>query len=324
MNTSRFVKTTAAALAAAWLALCAVAVPRAAASEAAYTYDAAGRLVAADYGGGRVITYRYNTAGNLLERRVCGTNASPQADLLITKSADTPFGQSGEPFNFVLTVTNQGPDAATGVQVADELPLGLAFMNAQLDQGGIATNLNGVSAELGTVPAGNGVELRIEVFPDTTETTVTNTASVTGSATDTNSADNTASAALLIYEANDTDGDGMPNWWETLYWGHHTNGVPTDDSDGDGLVNTQEYIVGSSPLESSPFEIETFTRDGEQLTVTFQSRVSRRYVCEATTNLVEAIWTNVGAEAAGDGGPISITDSNGALHKVYRLGVSVP
>jgi len=36
----------------------------------AYTYDAAGRLVAADYGNGRRVTYAYDNAGNLLRREV--------------------------------------------------------------------------------------------------------------------------------------------------------------------------------------------------------------------------------------------------------------
>jgi|Deesub1362A_J573_1020465.scaffolds.fasta_scaffold17696_3 YD repeat-containing protein len=33
-----------------------------------YTYDAAGRLVGADYGEGQVITYTYDANGNLLQR----------------------------------------------------------------------------------------------------------------------------------------------------------------------------------------------------------------------------------------------------------------
>lgn len=35
-----------------------------------FTYDAAGRLIAVDYGGGQRITYTYDSAGNLLEERV--------------------------------------------------------------------------------------------------------------------------------------------------------------------------------------------------------------------------------------------------------------
>jgi YD repeat-containing protein len=37
-----------------------------------YTYDAAGRLVQADYGEGRGVTFGYDDAGNLLRREVTG------------------------------------------------------------------------------------------------------------------------------------------------------------------------------------------------------------------------------------------------------------
>lgn len=37
-----------------------------------YTYDAAGRLIKADYGEGRTITYAYDANGNLLDRVVTG------------------------------------------------------------------------------------------------------------------------------------------------------------------------------------------------------------------------------------------------------------
>ena len=39
-----------------------------------YSYDAAGRLVGADYGESGNITYTYDAAGNLLQRQVVGAN----------------------------------------------------------------------------------------------------------------------------------------------------------------------------------------------------------------------------------------------------------
>jgi len=46
-----------------------------------YTYDAAGRLTAADYGGGRTILYTYDANGNLLERKVTGQTPNPVPDI---------------------------------------------------------------------------------------------------------------------------------------------------------------------------------------------------------------------------------------------------
>ncbi|NLF16892.1 MAG: hypothetical protein GX595_06490, partial [Lentisphaerae bacterium] len=42
----------------------------------------------------------------------------------------------------------------------------------------------------------------------------------------------------------DTDGDGLPDWWEALY---PTAGNPAADTDGDGLSNLFEYWSGTNP-----------------------------------------------------------------------------
>jgi hypothetical protein len=47
----------------------------------------------------------------------------------------------------------------------------------------------------------------------------------------------------------DTDGNGLPDTWQMLYFGHL--GVdPNADPDGDGLSNLQEYLHHTNPLES--------------------------------------------------------------------------
>lgn len=45
----------------------------------AYTYDASGRLVLADYGNGNQIQYTYDNAGNLLTRTVVTASATGDA-----------------------------------------------------------------------------------------------------------------------------------------------------------------------------------------------------------------------------------------------------
>jgi hypothetical protein len=45
----------------------------------------------------------------------------------------------------------------------------------------------------------------------------------------------------------DSDNDGFPDWWETLYFGHL--GVsPTDDPNQDGFTNLQDYQLGLNPI----------------------------------------------------------------------------
>lgn len=55
--------------------------------------------------------------------------------------------------------------------------------------------------------------------------------------------------------AFDTDDDGIPNTWETLYFGGPTNAPPGGNSDGDEFTNLQEYIAGLNPTNSDSFEV---------------------------------------------------------------------
>jgi len=47
----------------------------------------------------------------------------------------------------------------------------------------------------------------------------------------------------------DPDEDGMPDWWEMVYFGTLTN-ASGGDCDGDGLANSAEFVAGSDPTDS--------------------------------------------------------------------------
>ena len=63
-------------------------------------------------------------------------SVTPQvADLVLVKAVDNERPDVGQVSVFTLTVTNMGPDAATGVAVTDQLPQGLAYTASQPSQG---------------------------------------------------------------------------------------------------------------------------------------------------------------------------------------------
>jgi len=50
-----------------------------------------------------------------------------------------------------------------------------------------------------------------------------------------------------VGEFADTDGDGLPDWWEELYFGGATLAMATGDEDRDGQDNAEEYGAGTDP-----------------------------------------------------------------------------
>jgi hypothetical protein len=56
----------------------------------------------------------------------------------------------------------------------------------------------------------------------------------------------------LVLVSDDVDGDGLPDNWETDYFGHLSY-EDTEDPDGDGVTNLQEYRHGTDPTDPNDF-----------------------------------------------------------------------
>jgi uncharacterized repeat protein (TIGR01451 family) len=80
---------------------------------------------------GALLLHHFNGVGNRAE--VVLLDGAPQADLGLTKSVDNPTPAAGGNVVFTLTLTNHGPNNATGVVVSDPLPAGLTYVS---DDGG--------------------------------------------------------------------------------------------------------------------------------------------------------------------------------------------
>ncbi len=112
------------------------------------------------------------------DRAVATVDAPAAADLRLAKSASSGIVIVGQQVTFTLTLTNDGPDAATGVTVTDLLPAGLSFESSNPSQG---TYISATGVwDVGTVNNGANATLSI-VATLTTAGAKTNTAQVTAS-----------------------------------------------------------------------------------------------------------------------------------------------
>ena len=99
---------------------------------------------------------------------------SGQLDLAITKTVDNAFPAAGQIVNFTVTVTNNGPTAASGVVVTDTEVAGLTFGAATASQG---TFTSGVWT-VGNLIVGGSATLVIPATVGSTDP-ITNTAEIT-------------------------------------------------------------------------------------------------------------------------------------------------
>jgi uncharacterized repeat protein (TIGR01451 family) len=131
-----------------------------------------------------------NTANNTAS---ASTNPVANADLDVTKSVNNATPVEGSNVVWTITVTNNGPSNATGVQVADVLPAGVTYVS---DDGGAGAYSAGVWT-IGNLAPGASATLHIttSVNLGTAGSTITNTAVVSATTPDSNTANNTASAS---------------------------------------------------------------------------------------------------------------------------------
>ena len=126
--------------------------------------------------------------------------APPAADLSVTKADSPDPVKAGQNLTYTITVRNNGPDAATGVTLTDQLPRNAGYGSTSTTQGSCSLKPEKleVACSLGTMPSGGVVTVTIVVKPNK-KGQITNTATVSGSSpADPNTANNTASAATTV------------------------------------------------------------------------------------------------------------------------------
>src|SRR6185436_11172178 len=97
-----------------------------------------------------------------------------------------------------------------------------------------------------------------------------------------------SSSALLTFLA-DSDGDGIPDAWESQYGFNPTNATDRlADADGDGMLNWQEYEAGTDPTNALSYlkvELTGPRRSTDPTTIEFLALSNKTYTVQYNNSL---------------------------------------
>ncbi len=210
-------------------------------------------------------------------------NCDKSVDLSLTKTTDNTTPNVGDNITFTIKVTNAGPDAATAVEVTDELPAGLQFVSSAF-----FTNNSGVlTSTISNVAANQTI-------------TLTYIAKVIGSAAITNFAQ--------ITKITEKDVDSTPN-----------NGKTTKEDDDDKIVITPKVVELLADLSLNKTVSNSTPTSGDQ--ITYFVEVKNNGTSNATnveaTDIVPAGLQIISAT----GGDLITTTGNTVVAKFNQINV---
>ena len=143
----------------------------------------------------------------------------------------------------------------------------------------------------------------------------------------------TNSFKLAYHTGGDTDRDGLPNEWESQYFGSFSGAVAAANADGDWLDNYQEFVASTAPNNSNSvlsrgIEAAAFgTNRVLDLPSPFPTSTGRVYDVWRSTNLLGQIaWQPLGLNVRGaaDGSAVTLRVTNTLPAATYRTGVRLP
>ena len=140
----------------------------------------------------------------------------PAADLSIVKSVNAFRVNYLDTVKWTLTITNNGPNNATGVKIVDVLPEGFTYINSTLDYN------DEDEIYVGNLAVGQSMDIDIICLVETTGN-YTNFANVTGREYDYDLDNNEDNESIIVDPASDmevekTVDDNQPEYGDYVYW----------------------------------------------------------------------------------------------------------
>jgi hypothetical protein len=129
------------------------------------------------------------------------------------------------------------------------------------------------------------------------------------------------SANAVLTVLIDTDGDHVPDEWESAY-NFNTNSAAdaTIDTDGDTMTNLEEYIAGTDPRDAQSYlKVDSISVAGSA-TLSFLARSNKTYTVQYNFDLAPSGWLNfTNALSRPTNRVESILDPTSTPNRVYRL-----
>jgi uncharacterized repeat protein (TIGR01451 family) len=194
-----------------------------------------------------------------LSNEATATWVEETAELSITQQQSVTPIIAGTTFSYLLSVTNNGPELATGVQVTDTLPSGLTYISATGTDWTCSQSNVTVSCTLADTLTNGATApvITIQVTAPSTATSLNNSVTVSALSIDTNTTNNSVSESTSIAPA-DTPNQApvlSPLSDQTLTLGDTLSiTVSATDADGDNLSFSLGSPLSGATIDASSGE----------------------------------------------------------------------
>lgn len=130
----------------------------------------------------------------------------------------------------------------------------------------------------------------------------------------------TNSAITWLWDFSDLDGDGLPDYWESAFFGNITNASAGADTDADRFNNFEEYTAGTNPTNSSSrLWLWTAVRESG-FELQWDGVSGRTYTVQSESQLDNEGWQAI-TNLPGTDGEMSALDTDAESNRFYRLTV---
>jgi hypothetical protein len=250
----------------------------------------------------------YSTASNSWAVRVIQIKAPPP----VTPNAASPTSLAQGQFDTDVSITGASSNGSGFFDPTSDFP------------NHIGSTINGGDVTINRVTVNDPTHLTINVTVSSTATLGSRTITVTNP--DSQSA-SSSTGLLTIAGSIDSNGDGIPDWWMEMYFGHATGQANDlsragDDADGDGLTNLQEFLAHTNPRDpASTLRITLVQRAADGTHITFTSVSGKSYRLESKSTLSAINWSVVADNIAGRNGTTTVVDPGGVgtVQRFYRV-----